>query len=325
MPRDADALNLVTKWAVTGDVQLPTAAGLTRNEGWPISYSQAGGNTPQRTVFNQLFRELSGLGVEINRYGAGLPWNAALNYISGTMVLGSDGEIYLGRAASGPASTVRDPIVAGNRPSHWQSLSEYIAEQAPGGGGGGGDVFGPVSSVNNEIPLYNGTTGKILGNSGVTLAGIQGRVKQRLYDSRNGVFSTTSQIPFDNTVPLVSEGAEILDISVTTNAATDIIDIDVSIPVVSFTTTNTPITIALFRGSDFVNASCAVQVQGNDDIANAPHLRTSDVPGLGTHNYTVRIGAAAAGTTRVNADDTGASRFNGQASATMTLYRLDGS
>jgi len=31
-----------------------------------------------------------------------------------------------------------------------------------GGGGGSGDVSGPASSVNNEVPLFSGTTGKLL-------------------------------------------------------------------------------------------------------------------------------------------------------------------
>lgn len=37
------------------------------------------------------------------------------------------------------------------------------------GGGGSGDVTGPVSSVNNEIAIYDSTTGKIIKNSGATI------------------------------------------------------------------------------------------------------------------------------------------------------------
>lgn len=38
-----------------------------------------------------------------------------------------------------------------------------------GGGGGGGDVFGPASSVSDDIALFDGTTGKLLKDSGMKL------------------------------------------------------------------------------------------------------------------------------------------------------------
>jgi len=43
---------------------------------------------------------------------------------------------------------------------------------APGGGGGGGagDIVGPASSTDNAIVRYDGTTGKLLQNSDVTIA-----------------------------------------------------------------------------------------------------------------------------------------------------------
>ncbi|NDZ11480.1 hypothetical protein C7T35_01460 [Variovorax sp. WS11] len=38
-------------------------------------------------------------------------------------------------------------------------------------GGGSGDVVGPASSVNNRVALFDGTTGKLLKDSGLTLSG----------------------------------------------------------------------------------------------------------------------------------------------------------
>lgn len=40
------------------------------------------------------------------------------------------------------------------------------------GGGGGGDVAGPASSVNNNVALFNGITGKLIKDSGLALSGI---------------------------------------------------------------------------------------------------------------------------------------------------------
>lgn len=42
--------------------------------------------------------------------------------------------------------------------------------QGSGGGGGGGDVTGPGSSVNNNFATFNGTTGKIIKDSGLSAA-----------------------------------------------------------------------------------------------------------------------------------------------------------
>ena len=38
-------------------------------------------------------------------------------------------------------------------------------------GGGGGDVFGPSSSVNNNVAFFDGTTGKLIKDSGLSLSG----------------------------------------------------------------------------------------------------------------------------------------------------------
>jgi hypothetical protein len=46
-----------------------------------------------------------------------------------------------------------------------------FASAGGGGGGGSGDVVGPASSVANHVALFDGTTGKLLKDSGLTLAG----------------------------------------------------------------------------------------------------------------------------------------------------------
>ncbi|MFN3983755.1 MAG: hypothetical protein ACK4SA_25580, partial [Caldilinea sp.] len=44
-----------------------------------------------------------------------------------------------------------------------------LANGGGGGGGGGGDVVGPASSVDNALPRFDGTTGKLLQASGVVV------------------------------------------------------------------------------------------------------------------------------------------------------------
>jgi hypothetical protein len=71
-------------------------------EGWPVAYAQAGGQTPEREVFNRLFQRLYALGYDVTRFGGGLPWDATINYAVLALVMGADGELYFGKRASGP-------------------------------------------------------------------------------------------------------------------------------------------------------------------------------------------------------------------------------
>ena len=93
MPRDADAL-LIRKWAESGDVATPESQGLARATGWPVSYSQAGGDTPEREVFNQMFREITAMLAELNTHGV-LEWDDAINYDHPALVTGSDDLVYI--------------------------------------------------------------------------------------------------------------------------------------------------------------------------------------------------------------------------------------
>ena len=45
------------------------------------------------------------------------------------------------------------------------------AAQSGGGGGGTGDVVGPVSAVNNRVAFFDGITGKLIKDSGLTISG----------------------------------------------------------------------------------------------------------------------------------------------------------
>ena len=76
--RDAESLK-IRPWAVDGDRLDPDDATnrhrLVRSVGWPASFSQENGPTPQRRVFNQLHCEITSMLDEINRKGV-LEWDA---------------------------------------------------------------------------------------------------------------------------------------------------------------------------------------------------------------------------------------------------------
>ena len=93
MARDPDAL-LIEKWAASGGVQDPEAAGIDRETGWDATYSQPGGPALERAVLNELIREISALGVDINQHGL-LEWHSSVSYLHPAMVMGSDGKLYV--------------------------------------------------------------------------------------------------------------------------------------------------------------------------------------------------------------------------------------
>jgi hypothetical protein len=97
-------------FADTGDVADPT---FDFAEGWPVAYSQAGGQTPEREVFNRLFQRLYALGRDVTRFGCGLPWEATVDYALPALVMGSDNTPYRSVQANGPSEAVGavDPVL----------------------------------------------------------------------------------------------------------------------------------------------------------------------------------------------------------------------
>ena len=145
MPRDPDSLR-IQKWAADGDVATPESVGLVRATGWPASYSQRNGDLPKREVMNQLFREPTALGVELNTRGL-LEWNTAIDYTHPAMVMGSDAKLYVSVADS----TGVDPTTNTTQ-TYWVPLEQ----------------LGPKSDVTFEALNANGDVGS---GSGQVAAG----------------------------------------------------------------------------------------------------------------------------------------------------------
>ncbi len=137
MARDADALK-IQKWAATGDVQDPEDGGLLRSTGWDATYSQPGGNLPKREHINQLLREHSALGVEINTLGL-LEWDSSISYEHPAMVMGSDARPYVSVQNSVGADPTSDIIN-----SHWALLESQGPVGPPGTDGSDGSDATPL-------------------------------------------------------------------------------------------------------------------------------------------------------------------------------------
>ena len=106
-PIDAETLK-IEKWADAGDRTDPDDPSLTptltRAQGWPSSFSATDGDTPRRRPVNQLYRELTGLAVDVRDQGL-LAWDTDIDYLQHA-ITHVDG--------------VHVPGDGGHRPSHQQ-------------------------------------------------------------------------------------------------------------------------------------------------------------------------------------------------------------
>ena len=147
MPRDANSL-LVRKWAITGDRATPESDALTRAAGYGATYSQSGGDTPAREVFNQILLEVTSSIVELHERGL-LEWDSKQDYAHVSLVVGSDGNVYISTQASGPSSTVQDPV-SDTANTYWQNFQTAIVlEQTLSIAQGGTGATSAIAARNN--------------------------------------------------------------------------------------------------------------------------------------------------------------------------------
>jgi hypothetical protein len=144
------------------------------------------------------------------------------------------------------------------------------------------------------------------------------KVLQTSYATRS---THTAVIPIDDTIPLVTEGDQILSLAITPQAATNKVLVRALIPVAY---NNYGGIMAVFRGSTCIGASI---VALNGSIATiAPHtVEVLDAPASGSAvTYSVRVGATASPfQIYINGQ---ATRYVGGASAaTLTLTEIKAS
>ena len=126
-----------------------------------------------------------------------------------------------------------------------------------------------------------------------------------------GPLMGTSQIPFDGTTPLVTEGSAIATVSITAKFPTSVLDVWGALQLDSGSS-NRNITIALFKGSVCIGAqACNIPSSGRP-VNMAFSFSDSNIGGYPDTEvtYTLRVGVNTSATWYVNR---GASLyFNGQ-------------
>ncbi len=145
-------------------------------------------------------------------------------------------------------------------------------------------------------------------------------VVQFISTTSNSVFTTTTLIPRDNTIPQNTEGNQILTLTITpTSSTSKLLIIFECMAAVKTTAGNSP-QLALFQDSN-VNALTAVDNRTGTPSLNSGYLQyfmTSGTTSATTFN--IRVGAdGATPIVYINADATGARIMGGVAYVTMSI------
>ena len=172
----------------------------------------------------------------------------------------------------------------------------------PAASGGGPIVAAAGSDSNIDLKLTPKGTGYVnVTANGIKFpdATIQPSAGMQIlaYNARadTGVVTISGTIPGDNTIPQVSEGSELLTVSVTVPASASYLYFLVNGPSFAEITNNSNIfTIALFRDGQSGNNAQAAYAEEGVYGTNAGHCFTLwriASPGAGTYTYRIRGGA----------------------------------
>ena len=122
MARDSRALEIV-RWAIdpTADLLRPADLGIDPAVGFPPSYSQPGGDEPDRELFNLIWSWFTTGIKELQERGGVLEWDARQEFVHPALCTGSDEVIYASVRSSGPSGTTQDPTTDSTE-TFWRKL-----------------------------------------------------------------------------------------------------------------------------------------------------------------------------------------------------------
>jgi hypothetical protein len=189
------------------------------------------------------------------------------------------------------------------------------------------DKIGPVSgSADFTLPTADGTVGQFIktdGSKALSFATITtGKVLQMVYVFTGAYATGSTTIPFDDTIPQITEGNEVMTLAITPTSATSKLLVNVDVSGASNVQGNW--TAALFRDST-ANALAAAQTKQSDvnpDHLDHLHLTwVADASSTSATTFKVRCGQTSAGDWYFNGQN--ASRwFGGVSNSGITITEI---
>lgn len=158
-----------------------------------------------------------------------------------------------------------------------------------------------------------------LANQVTALANNTGKVLQQVYYESSALFTTTAPIPFDDTIPQNTEGAEWATLAITPKRADSMLLIEVALTGYSYGGGNV-LTAALFRDSD-AGAIAAAGGAGPGTASQACVVLRKRVSSGSTvaRTYKVRVGSENSSSTATVNGAGGTRRWGGAAASSITI------
>lgn len=189
-----------------------------------------------------------------------------------------------------------------------------------------GNKSGTITINNYTMPASDGSTNQIIKTNGSGVLSFtdqfpSGTVLQTISTFVDTVQTITDVVPFDNTIPQISEGAQILSLSITPHANSNKIYVtwyvagsassgsDVSIAVSFYQDSNVN---ALFTAASHANANAVGECSGKFTFSAGTTSSSS---------ISMRVGVDS-GTFYVNGDGSGTRLFGGALQATLTIQEI---
>ena len=160
------------------------------------------------------------------------------------------------------------------------------------------------------------------GQAAAILAGnvkLAGDLVQIAHTATGNVQTTTTIMPFDDTVPQITEGAEVLTCAITPTSATSKLRIDIVLN--GSCSTTSYITVGLFRDSTATALAAASKYGVAGSYEQVVFSRLVDAGSTALTTFRVRAGMHTTGTLTVNGDG-GARRLGGSMATTITVTEI---
>ena len=190
------------------------------------------------------------------------------------------------------------------------------------------DKIGPADgSADFTLPTADGTVGQFIktdGSKALSFATITtGKDLQMVYVFTGAYATGSTTIPFDDTIPQITEGNEVMTLAITPTSATSKLLVNVDVSGASNVQGNW--TAALFRDST-ANALAAAQTKQSDvnpDHLDHLHLTwVADADSTSATTFKVRCGQTSAGDWYFNGQN--ASRwFGGVSNSGITITEIE--
>ncbi len=166
------------------------------------------------------------------------------------------------------------------------------------------------------LPSADGTSGQVLTTNGTgTLSfSTTGSIVKVASTTLRTLQTSTTVLPHDDTIPTISEGAEVLSLAYTPTSASSTLIIDINIMAMSNSSAR------VVSASLHQDGGASICASSDTNCVNFRHIMTSGTTSATT--FTVRVGPSAAGSVYINGTAAGVQLYGGKANTSMIIWEV---